>query len=47
MKNYEKPQILLERFETEDVIMESGIFLGITDLNIQQKENFGDLVFKD
>ena len=45
MKRYEKPQLLLERFETEDVIMESGIFKGITELDIEQRDNFSDLIF--
>jgi len=47
MKNYVKPQIVLEQFEVEDVIMESGLFQGITNLNIQQQEDFGSIVFDD
>ncbi|MBR4720307.1 MAG: hypothetical protein IK057_00955 [Clostridia bacterium] len=46
MKIYEKPQLLLEKFETEDIIMESGIFTGIVDntaFTIQQSEKFNSL----
>ena len=45
MKNYVKPQILLEQFEVSDVIMESGVFQGITELSLEEQDDFKDLKF--
>ncbi|MBR4720398.1 MAG: hypothetical protein IK057_01415 [Clostridia bacterium] len=48
MKNYEKPQIILEKFEVEDIMKESGVHNllgGITELSIEHQEKFSDLKF--
>ena len=45
MKNYVKPQLLLEKFEVEDVIMESGVFKGITTLSLEEQDDFSKIKF--